>query len=144
MFDLNDCICFITNTASKKIVDAFNNRLEKSGTTRVQWMALYFIGAEDGMIQKDLSLKMNVQESSIARLMDRMEKENLCIRTRDAKDRRIIRVRLTPQGEALREELLPLGQAFHHEAIQQISQEKLSIFKEVLQSMVQNVAKKND
>ncbi|SMF90432.1 DNA-binding transcriptional regulator, MarR family [Paenibacillus uliginis N3/975] len=143
MFDLNDCICFITNTASKKIIDEFNNRLENSGTTRVQWMALYFIGEKDGIIQKELSQKMNVQESSIARLMDRMEKENLCYRIRDVKDRRITRVRLTPLGETLREELLPFGQSFHNEATQNISQEELSIFKEVLNKMVRNLSKNN-
>lgn len=140
MFDLNDCICFITNTASKKISDEFNNRLEDSGTTRVQWMALYFIGEKDGIIQKELSQKMNVQESSIARLIDRMEKENLCYRVRDAKDRRITRVHLTPVGEELRETWLPLGEAFHNEATQGITQEELSIFKEVLDKMVHNLS----
>lgn len=140
MFDLNDCICFITNTASKKISDEFNTRLEDSSTTRVQWMALYFIGEIDGIIQKELSQKMNVQESSIARLIDRMEKENLCYRIRDVKDRRITRVRLTTLGEALREELLPLGQSFHNEATQDISQVELAIFKKVLDQMVRNLS----
>ncbi|MEH6943651.1 MarR family winged helix-turn-helix transcriptional regulator [Bacillus sp. JJ722] len=143
MFDLNDCICFITNTASKKISDEFNTRIENCGTTRVQWMALYFIGEKDGIIQKELSQKMNVQESSIARLLDRMEKENLCYRMRDFKDRRITRVRLTPQGEALREELLPLGQSFHNEATQDISQEELDVFKVVLDKMVRNLSENN-
>ncbi|WP_106768788.1 MarR family winged helix-turn-helix transcriptional regulator [Paenibacillus faecalis] len=143
MFDLNDCICFITNAASKKISDEFNNRLEDSGTTRVQWMALYFIGEKDGIIQKELSQKMNVQESSIARLMDRMEKENLCLRIRDDKDRRITRIQLTPLGKAVREEWLPLGQAFHDEATQDITQEELSVFKKVLDKMVHNLSKGN-
>lgn len=143
MFDLNDCICFITNTASKKISDEFNTRIEDSGTTRVKWMALYFIGETDGIIQKELSQKMNVQESSIARLMDRMEKEDLCYRIRDVKDRRITRIRLTQLGEALRKELLPLGQSFHNEATQDISQEELAIFKEVLDKMVRNLLKNN-
>lgn len=141
MFDLNDCIGFITNTASKKINDEFKTRLEDVGVTRVQWMALYFIGEQDGIIQKELSQKMNVQESSIARLMDRMEKENLCLRISDATDRRITRIRLTPLGEALRAELLPLGQTFHNDAIQDISQEELFIFKEVLDKMLRNLSK---
>ncbi|MGZ9586481.1 MarR family winged helix-turn-helix transcriptional regulator [Paenibacillus marinisediminis] len=142
MFDLNDCIGFITNTASKKISDEFNNRIENSGVTRVQWMALFFIGERDGIIQKELSQKMNVQESSVARLIDRMEKENLCLRIRDAEDRRIVRVHLTPLGEELRAKLLPIGQAFHDDATRGISQEELAVFEGVLHKMVRNLSNK--
>lgn len=102
MFDLDDCIGFITNRASKIIVDEFNRRLKSSGLTRVKWMALYYIGKEEGISQKELSHKMNVNESSIVRLLDRMEKEELSVRVRDTHDRRITKILLTPKGKALR------------------------------------------
>ena len=109
MFNLTDCIGFITNTASKKIVDAFNERLRDNNITRVKWIALFFIGEEKNISQKDLAHKMNANESSIARLLERMERDDLCVRERDTTDRRIIRVNLTSKGAQLRTELLPLG-----------------------------------
>ncbi|KTD83576.1 MarR family winged helix-turn-helix transcriptional regulator [Paenibacillus etheri] len=141
MFNLNDCIGFITNTASKKIVDEFNRRLKDIGITKVKWTALFFIGEKDGISQKELSQKMNVNESSIARLLDRMEREKLCSRVRDSQDRRIIRINLTQEGEALRAELLPIGQNFHDDATNGISQEELHIFTTVLDKMVHNLSK---
>lgn len=141
MFNLNDCIGFITNTASKKIVDAFNTRLRENNITRVKWIALFFIGEINNISQKDLAQRMNANESSIARLLERMEKDDLCERTRDTADRRIIRISLTPKGEQLRAELLPLGQVFHDDATKDISPSELVIFKNVLDKMVSNLTK---
>ncbi|MFU1796097.1 MarR family winged helix-turn-helix transcriptional regulator [Paenibacillus azoreducens] len=141
MFNLNDCIGFITNTASKKISDAFNARLRENNITRVKWIALFFIGQEKNISQKELAQKMNANESSIARLLERMEKDDLCVRTRDTSDRRIIRISLTPKGEQLRSELLPLGQDFHEDATKDISPAELEIFKNVLEKMVSNLTK---
>ncbi|MCJ8013611.1 MarR family transcriptional regulator [Paenibacillus sp. KQZ6P-2] len=141
MFNLNDCIGFITNTASKKIVDAFNVRLQEHQITRVKWIALFFIGEVNNISQKELAQRMNANESSIARLLERMEKDDLCIRTRDTSDRRIIRISLTSKGEQLRAELLPLGQIFHEDATKGISPSELDIFKNVLEKMVSNLTK---
>lgn len=139
MFDLDDCIGFITNRASKIIVDEFNRRLKSSGLTRVKWMALYYIGKEEGISQKELSHKMNVNESSIVRLLDRMEKEELSVRVRDTHDRRITKILLTPRGKALRKELMPLGEQFQDDATKGISQEQLDAFKYVLDKMLSNL-----
>jgi DNA-binding MarR family transcriptional regulator len=139
MFDLDDCIGFITNRASKIIVDEFNRRLKSSGLTRVKWMALYYIGKEEGISQKELSHKMNVNESSIVRLLDRMEKEELSVRERDTQDRRITKISLTPKGKALRNELMPLGERFQDDATKGISLEQLDAFKYVLDKMLSNL-----
>lgn len=139
MFNLNDCIGFITNRASKKITDEFNRRLKDSGITRVKWIALFYIGEVEGISQKELSQKMNVNESSIVRLLDRMEKEELTFRVRDSQDRRITKISLTDKGKELREELMPLGQQFQDEATKEISQEELDTFKYVLEKMIKNL-----
>ncbi|MNJ73785.1 Transcriptional regulator HosA [compost metagenome] len=84
---------------------------------------------------------MNANESSIARLMERMERDDLCVRIRDTADRRIIRINLTAKGEQLRTELLPLGENFHEDATEDISPTDLEIFKNVLEKMVSNLTK---
>ncbi len=139
MFNLNDCIGFITNSASKKITDEFNRRIKDTGITRVKWIALFYIGEVEGISQRELSQKMNVNESSIVRLLDRMEKEELTLRVRDSQDRRIIKISLTDKGKELREEVMPLGQQFQDDATKEISQEELDTFKYVLEKMIKNL-----
>jgi len=141
MFNLNDCIGFITNRASKIVTDEFNRRLKSSGITRAKWIALFYIGETEGISQKELSQKMNVNESTIVRLLDRMEKEALALRLRDSQDRRTAKILLTEKGKALREDLMPFGQQFQDDATNGITQEQLDTFKFVLEKMVNNLTK---
>ncbi len=141
MFNIDDCIGFITNKCSKKISDEFNRRLQEYGVTRVQWIAIFYIGKYDnGIFQRELSDLMNVKESSMVRLIDRMEKEELVIRKKNDNDRRITSIFLTDKGIILRNKLLPLGEQFQKDATIGISSEELDIFKKVLEKMVNNIS----
>lgn len=139
MFNIDDCIGFITNKGAKKLADEFNKRVQQYGMTRVQWIALFYIGRSDSIFQKELSDLMNVKESSMVRLIDRMEKEDLVIRKKQANDRRITSIFLTPKGKEFREKVLPLGQEFQDDATKGISAEELNNFKNVLKKMIQNI-----
>lgn len=139
MFDLDDCIAFITNKSAKKLADEFNRRLQENGTTRVQWIALFYIGKAGEISQKELSDYMDIKESSMVRLIDRMEKEELVERRKDSEDRRITKIILTDKGKFLKEELMPRGQVFQDDVLKGISKENLEIFKEVLQRMIDNI-----
>ncbi|MGN9160021.1 MarR family winged helix-turn-helix transcriptional regulator [Clostridium sulfidigenes] len=139
MFDLDDCIAFITNKSAKKLADEFNRRLQENGTTRVQWIALFYIGKAGEISQKELSDYMDIKESSMVRLIDRMEKEELVERRKDSEDRRITKIILTDKGKFLKEELMPRGQEFQDDVLKGISKENLEIFKEVLKRMTDNI-----
>ena len=139
MFNIDDCIGFITNKGAKKLSDEFNKRVQQYGMTRVQWIALFYIGKSDGVSQKELSDLMNVKESSMVRLIDRMEKEDLVIRKKQANDRRITSIFLTDKGESLREKVLHLGEEFQDDATKGISSEELDNFKNVLEKMIKNI-----
>lgn len=139
MFKLDDCVGFITNTAAKKIADAFNEKLSQYGITRVQWIALYFLGQNESMNQSDLAKKMNIKNSTMVRLIDRLEKEGYVKRVKDIKDRRITNLSLTEIGIQRREELLPIGIEFSDLASKGISDKDIEIFKDVLNKMVLNV-----
>ncbi len=139
MFDLDDCIAFITNKSAKKLADEFNRRLQENGTTRVQWIALFYIGKAGEISQKELSDYMDIKESSMVRLIDRMEKEELVERRKDSEDRRITKIILTDKGKFLKEKLMPRGQEFQDDVLKGISKENLEIFKEVLQRMTDNI-----
>ncbi|WP_346915779.1 MarR family transcriptional regulator [Clostridium sp.] len=140
MFDLDDCIAFITNKSAKKLADEFNRRLQEHGTTRVQWIALFYIGKAGEISQKELSDYMDIKESSMVRLIDRMEKEELVERRKDSEDRRITKIILTDRGKFLKEELMPIGQEFQNDVVKGISKENLEVFKEVLQRMTYNIS----
>lgn len=141
MFDLDCCVAFITSNTSKKMEDFFNERLIPLGTTRVQWIALYYLGKYDSISQSDLAKKMNIKNSTIVRLIDRMERNGYVKRVKDVKDRRITNLKLTQDGKKLREKLLPEGQKVNEIFSKNITDDEFKIFMNVLNKMVDNINK---
>lgn len=138
MIKLSDCVAFITSKASKQIADVFNEKLGAYEITRVQWIALYFLGKCEYINQTELAEKMGIKKSTVVRLIDRMEKEGYVLRKKDIKDRRITYICLTVLGKKLRKESLPFGKEFSNLIARDISDEDIEIFKKVLNKLVEN------
>ncbi|SDY56043.1 DNA-binding transcriptional regulator, MarR family [Proteiniborus ethanoligenes] len=139
MFDLDACVGFITNRAGKKLANEFNERLLTVGITRVQWIALYYLGKHNELNQKELAELMDIKESSVARLIDRMEKEGYVLRKKDISDRRVTILLLTEKGIDYREKLMPEGEKMAQVFTEGISDEELEIFLRVIDKMLSNV-----
>ncbi|MBV7275345.1 MarR family transcriptional regulator [Clostridium sp. PL3] len=138
MFDVDTCICFITNKVSKKMADKMNEKLVLVGSTRVQWLVMYYLLKYGKMSQRDLGEKMDIKDSTVVRLIDRMEKEQFVERAKDAKDRRITYVTLTEKGKKRIDELLPIGEEMSKVFSSNISEEEFEIFNNVLNKMAEN------
>ena len=110
MFDIESFEFFINSKTSKKMANLFNERLIPLGVTRVQWIAMYYLLRYGDLSQKELGERMDIKESTVARLLDRMESEDLIIRTQTKEDRRIKYIKLTTKGRETIENLLSEGQ----------------------------------
>ena len=138
MFQLDRCVAYIASNALKKISDTFNDILVRHGSTRVQWIALYYVAAKENISQSELAQKMNVQTPTIVRLVDRLEKEGYVRRIHDVDDRRRIQLRCTDTGRALNSAMLPIGDAFSEAITRGIDEDELNTFIDVLEKMVGN------
>lgn len=142
-FDLSSCIGFVTNTAIKAVTEDFNKRLEKYGTTRIQWIAMYFLlKADKPMSQKELAALMNVQDPSLARLIDRMERDGLLQRIENPQDKRVKFLELTETGRSKAEALMPQGEEFSNLLLENVTDEEIENFHRVLDKMLKNIKKK--
>lgn len=84
---------------------------------------------------------MKVQDSSAGRLIERLERDGLIMRERDASDRRVICITLSDLGDKLISNLMPLGVEFNNNLIEGIEEEELKIYEKVLNKMLSNIAK---
>ncbi len=123
------------------ISEAFGRRLECKGITRIQWIALYYLGLTQNTNQKELALKMNIKDSSVTRLLDRLERDGLVIREKNPNDRRVTNVVLTEKGKEMREKMLPEGEKFSNMLLDGIDADELQVFEKVLSTMVNNIIK---
>ena len=93
---------------------------ENSGLTLPQGMVIHTLIQHGEMKITELSKRTNLSNSTISGIVDRLEKQQLVIRTRSEEDRRIVYVKVTPkikeifqgvhkQAEENLTELLSLG-----------------------------------
>lgn len=140
-FKLDKWVSYLTENSIKLISEAFGRMLECKGITRIQWIALYYLGLNQNTNQKELALKMNIKDSSVTRLLDRLERDGLVIREKNPNDRRVTNVVLTEKGKEMREKMLPEGEKFSNMLLDGIDADELQVFEKVLSTMVNNIIK---
>lgn len=133
---------YITGIAVKQMTEAFSERLEDTGVTRIQWIAMFYLNQYGELNQRELGVHMNIKDSTVVRLIDRMERDGLIGRVRSSFDRRVSNLTLTEKGKSLWIELEPIGDAFLTQLGNGISKEEMEIFQQVLSRMVDNVTSK--
>ena len=82
-----------------------DQRARQHGTTRAQWGLMSRLRRQEGLNQAALAEQMDLQPISLARLLDRLQSQNLIERREDPADRRAYHLFLTPEGRALVDDL---------------------------------------
>lgn len=136
MFDLDCCVAFVTNMASKTLSDSLNNRLLKYGVTKSQWIAMYYINRSGNLNNNDLAELMGAKQPTISGIIDRLERENLIIREEDKNDKRKKFIHLTKKGEEINKELTDIAQDFRDVCLEGIDEKDQEIFLDILKKMV--------
>lgn len=136
---METCLAFITSNAAKKISDAFNEKLKILGITRIKWNALYYLGDCQYMTQTELAKKLNIKNSTAARLVVRMERDGHLYRPHSDTDRRTINLMITANGRQVRERIFPEEEKLSINACKDITEEEKIVFKRVLNKMLVNI-----
>lgn len=109
-FFIEDSTSHLLSVAARLFTRTLQVRLTSHGVSTGQWPLLLYLWEKDGLSQKQLSRRVQIEEPTTTRTLDRMERDGLVFRQRDENDRRRIKVFLTPHGRQLREELIPFAQ----------------------------------
>ena len=92
---------YLVNRAAKAFSRALADRLAAHGAHLGQWAVLVFLWERDGQSQGELSRRVAIEDATMVRTVDRMERDGLVRRVRDARDRRRVNVFLTDKGRAV-------------------------------------------
>lgn len=82
------------------IVCQADRRLDAHGLTSAQWGPLLLLQRAGSMPVAELARRLFIDAGAMTRMLDRLERKQLCKRVRSSDDRRVVQVELTPQGEA--------------------------------------------
>ena len=106
-FVIDDSTSQLVSVAARLFARALQSRFAAHDVSAGQWPLLLYLWEKDGLSQKQLSRRVQIEEPTTTRTLDRMERDGLVRRIRDENDRRRINVFLTERANLLRDELVP-------------------------------------
>ncbi|WP_201378003.1 MarR family winged helix-turn-helix transcriptional regulator [Ktedonobacter sp. SOSP1-52] len=116
-------------------------RCQRIGLHTGQEHVIFRLLEDDGLSQSQLAARLKVEIGTVAKMVQRMEKEGLLIRREDAEDARISRVYLTEKGRALGEPAAQILQDLDACMVQGMSQAEQLLFQRLLDQAAANVAR---
>lgn len=130
-------------TAWHAIARMYNQQALKYNATMSMGFVLLNINSEEGSPATKIAPLMGLEARSLTRLLKSMEEKGLIFREADKYDKRSVRIRLTDEGKDKKEKARETVLRFNLAVREQISQEKLTVFFEVLQQINQVIEKNN-
>lgn len=122
----------------RRRLDMLSSRKEFSGS---QGRTLHFLLAQsEDIFQKDIEEEYSIRPSTATELLKQMEKNGLITREPVAYDNRLKKIVLTDKALMYRKQVVEDLTALEESLIKDIPEEKLNIFFEVIEKMMDNLS----
>ena len=96
---------------------------------------------DDGIHMSRLAGKLGIDNSTLTRLMDNLEKHNLAFRKKDEDDRRLVNVFLTEEGQAVMSRFEARIENLGSRILDDLPSEKRELVKGSLESLLWSLSK---
>lgn len=137
---LDNSLGFVIHDVARLLRLEFDRQARGLGLTRAQWSVLANLQRQQGVQQKDLAKLMDIKPITLARHLDRLEKDGWLRRENDADDRRAKRLYLTQKADPMIRSLKNVGKKVRKKALQGISEQDQNQFMEILFSLRSNLS----
>src|SRR5215467_15038018 len=141
LFIIEESFGYLVNYLAKLFTQLLTTSLAPHGVYPGQWGVLMFLWIQDGQTQRELSRQVAIDEASMVRSIDRMERDGLVRRVRNEHDRRQINIFLTEKGRALRDQLVPCALAGNAVATQGFTESERDQVTTLLHRMIASLEK---
>jgi DNA-binding MarR family transcriptional regulator len=128
------------NRLARLFEAALRARIAAHGVVPGQFPALLALYEHDGRTQRELCQIASVDQSTMAKTLARMKRDDLVREEPDPQDGRRTRYLLTPAARALEPELAAAGHAVIAQATQGIPAARLAAFDQALADMAANLS----
>jgi len=136
-----DSVGFLLRRASVANYFHFRNLFSKANSvvTPEQWMVLVNLWIKDGLSQTELAKQSQKERTSLIRVLNNMERNNLIVRVSDKTDKRNKLIYLTNFAKSIEEESYTLAKQNNRDAVKGINKDELEIFKSVINKIYHNL-----
>jgi DNA-binding MarR family transcriptional regulator len=136
----NDELGFLLSDAARLLRRTFDARARAKGVTKAQWQVLLVLSRSEGINQAGLAERLEVENITLCRMVDRLQEAGLVERRPDPSDRRAWRLFLTPAAHPVIASMRGVGTDVLGEALAGFSDEERQQFSEMLERVRANLS----
>jgi DNA-binding MarR family transcriptional regulator len=135
---IEESLGYLIRKAQTSIQRTIDDKMSELDLTALQWAPLLFISLDKSSTAAELSRCLNVETSTVTRMLDRLEGKGLLIRKRSKDDRRVIFIELTEEGSRLVAKVPYLiAESLNHH-LRGFTQQEVDAFKSMLRRFTAN------
>lgn len=132
---------FLANHMARLFAAALHRRIQPLGLAPAQFMVLLELWEEDGLTQRDLVERLNVEQATMANTLARMERDGLIRREPSKTDRRARLIRLTERARAVRDAATTAASEVNAEALGDLDAEEKAAFLDMMHRVVARLSR---
>ncbi len=115
---------FLLTDSARLLSKLIDRRLQPFGLTRAQWAVLAILDRRDGLSQSELADELEIEKSTVGRLIDHVEANGWIERRPMPSDRRLWLVHLTDRAKSLIETVMAVILATRTEVLRGLTTEQ--------------------
>lgn len=126
---------------NRRLRTVFDARVKERGLTLSRARTLLALMENEGPFQKDLAEALEIENATMVRLLDGLERQSFIERHTVQGDRRAKRVVMTEEGKEAAQEVVQLADTVREDLLEGVSDEDLAVALTVLQKMAASMSK---
>lgn len=127
------------NIVARSLRLYLEKELSHFGVSPSQWMLFMALGEKDHQVQTDLARMVHLDNATVTRIIDKLEKKKLVARKQDIEDRRAQIVSLTPLGKTTWRKWNSIGEKVNQSAKDGVDAGDLAAFFRVMNTIGDNL-----
>ena len=132
-FKKNDSAGYLINHLSRLFARQLQAAIKPMGLSTGVFPALLELWEKDGLTQRDLVRRLDIEQATMANTLSRMERDGLIRRQADPNDGRVQQVWLTPKARALEPEAKAAARHINETALGVLSADEQARLKSILE-----------
>ena len=133
---VDDYLSYLLARASHVVSSGFHREVRAAGLTVLEWRVLATLAGGDACTVGRLASIALAQQSTVTKLLGRLEAEGRIVRTEGAVDRRQSLVRITPQGLDGLAPLLARAKRHEHAMVESLDRREAASLKSALRKLI--------
>lgn len=127
---------YLANHMARLFARGLQARIRPLGLTTGTFPALLELWEQEGLTQKDLVERLDIEQATMANTLARMERDDLVVRRKDPADGRLQRIWLTAKARSLRAPALAAAMAENETALALLSTAERAQFLTLMRKVI--------